>query len=560
MRGLTKIHRYINTIRYLKPVQIRHQLMRRLPGGRREKRIARMRKRYAGQVFPVKLLIPELDLNQAYLSRYRLDELMRNEIRILHEKHHIDLAKWEISDASHLWNYNLHYLEFLIPLAVACGEGQADPYFAKWCEYVRAWIDHPVKDSFEPYTISMRIPNLLICMDLLRERLRGTELAGKLTDSIYQQYQYLIRTQELALLANHYFENLKTILICSVFFGETELYRKYFDRFCGQIREQILPDGLHYERSILYHKIILEDLLRVHTALAHRAEAGKLLPVIMRMAGALASVSCGFGRTPLFNDAGDNVAKDTESLLEAVRNIAGSGVSCDRTVFEDSGYYKLYAGAYALLFDCGQTGPSYMGGHAHCDCLSFELSVDQKALFVNSGTYQYQGKLRLFFRSSRAHNTVVIDEREQAELWGEHRAARKISAVECQMGDQVVLGRFRSFYKDRFERSIRLTEASCEITDRIAANDRQRHCARQFFHLDPRCHYSSEDSQQIRVCDADKTLALISIPPGSSGLIHREGDICCYAQDFGELRKKEVLEVRTRFEQSAEIQIHIELL
>ena len=62
------------------------------------------------------------------------------------------------------------------------------------------------------------------------------------------------------------------------------------------------------------------------------------------------------------------------------------------------------------------------------------------------------------------------------------------------------------------------------------------------------------------VCDADKTLALISIPPGSSGLIHREGDICCYAQDFGELRKKEVLEVRTRFEQSAEIQIHIELL
>jgi len=159
-----------------------------------------------------------------------------------------------------------------------------------------------------------------------------------------------------------------------------------------------------------------------------------------------------------------------------------------------------------------------------------------------------------------AHNTVMIDEREQAELWGEHRAARKISAVECQMGDQVVLGRFRSFYKDRFERSIRLTEASCEITDRIAANDRQRHCARQFFHLDPRCHYSSEDSQQIRVCDADKTLALISIPPGSSGLIHREGDICCYAQDFGELRKKEVLEVRTRFEQSAEIQIHIELL
>ena len=38
-------------------------------------------------------------------------------------------------------------------------------------------------------------------------------------------------------------------------------------RFAEEIKEQILPDGVHYERSMMYHKIILEDLMRVEKAL-----------------------------------------------------------------------------------------------------------------------------------------------------------------------------------------------------------------------------------------------------------------------------------------------------
>lgn len=562
MYGLNKILLYVNTIRFLKPVQIWYQLSRRFRSG-----CGQVTARRAKQVIPVKLLIPGLDLDRAYLSRFPLEGLLENEIEILHERHVIDLAKWEAPGASHLWNYNLHYLEFLIPLAAAGRDGQADLYFVKWCEYVEAWIDHPVKDSFEPYTISMRIPNLLICMNLLQTRLNGTELERKLTGSIYQQYRYLLKTQEKALLANHYFENLKTILICSLLFGERGTYRKYYCKFCGQLKEQVLSDGLHYERSIMYHKIILEDVLRVYMALGDRAEAGGLLPAIGHMAEALASVTRGFQRMPLFNDAGDNVAKDTESLLRAAQEMTGCSVAGNQTAFGESGYYKLYAGGYALLFDCGQIGPSYMGGHAHCDCLGFELCRGQEALFVNSGTYQYQGKLRQFFRSTRAHNTVMIDEREQSELWGEHRVARRISGLKHKMGKDMVSGSFRSFYGDRFMRSIRLTGDFFEITDCIAANDKQRHCARQFFHIDPQYRYV--DGGDGRGCvrdvgiipkkEPDKKLAVIRIPTGSRGVIHREGDICLFAQDFGRIEKKEVLEIRTPFEQSVTIQIRIQL-
>lgn len=559
MCGLKKILLYINTIKYLKMTQIWHQIDRRLLYGYRKRRLKQVRKLHAAKTPPVKILIPALDLDDAYLARFQLEELLENKVEILHEKHIVDLTKWNVEEASHLWNYNLQYLEFLIPLAAACGDGKEDRFWQKWCEYADAWMRYPSRDSFEPYTISMRIPNLLICMNLLRERIRGSELEKRLTDSIYQQYQYLLMTQELALLANHYFENLKTIIICSVMFEKNENYRRFFSKFYKQVEEQILPDGLHYERSLMYHKIILEDILRIYIVLEDRAEAEKLLPVIEKMASSLSSVSRSFPRTPLFNDAGDNVAKDTDCLLRAVRAVTGYTASDQIQEFEASGYYKLYSGRNTLLFDCGEIGPSYMGGHAHCDCLSFELIRDEKLLFVNSGTGQYQGRLRSFFRSTMAHNTVMIDEREQSELWGEHRAARRISGLGCTVGNFFVSGKFQSFCGDCFARKIEMTEQKIKITDLIKAKDRKKHCARQFFHIASGFRYVEDAEQQISVWDGQTKLAVIYIPEGSKGMIHRKGDICSMAQDFGECKNKEVLEVRTPFKAEVEIQIYMKL-
>lgn len=560
MYELKKILLYINTIKYLKFTQVWHQFRKRLSGTRRKKLLNQVMKLQAKHVTPIKILIPNLDFDYAYLLRFQVKDLMNNEVEILHEKHVIDLTQWEVADASHLWNYNLHYLEFLIPLAVVCQNDETEQYFNKWCEYVNSWMEYPAKDSFEPYTISMRIPNLLICMNILKEKIKDTELEKRLLNSIYQQYQYLLATQELALLANHYFENLKTILICSVLFGEEENHRKYFYRFCEQIKEQILPDGLHYERSIMYHKIILEDILRVYIALDNREDAKKLVSVIENMTEALASVSKGFQRMPLFNDAGDNVAKSTDSLLSAVQDVIGYRSTADRTVFETSGYYKLYTSENILMFDCGEIGPSYMGGHSHCDCLSFELVRRGKPLFINSGTYQYQGKLRKFFRSTAAHNTIMIDEREQSELWGEHRAARRISKTRCESKNQCLSGEFESFHRDCFTRRIELAEDRVGITDCVFASDREKHYARQFFHIAAGYSFAIDGERKISVWDDRKKLAVINISAESKWKIHRKGYICSLAQDFGELKKKEVLEIRTPFIKRIQMQIILDLL
>lgn len=584
-----------NTARTLKLVQLKHQIINRIYN--RKKKQKKLLQYVSELHIPdaaskIKILIPELDCEESYLGRFCTDGLLDDDVTLLHETHKIEKI-WEVPSASHLWNYNLHYLEFLIPLAVRFMDTAQEKYFLKWKQLAERWMEQSCGDSFEPYTISMRIPNLLVSMELLEDKIRNTQIEKKLLSSVYRQYRYLICSQELALLANHYFENLKTIIISSLLFGELDTYHKYFDLFLKQTDEQILPDGMHFERSFMYHKIILEDFLRVYSALhtsGHPCDAEKLIPVIRAMALALADLEQGFGqRTPLFNDAGNNVSKNREQLLKAVQRICGYEKTGARN-FNDCGYYKLSADGIAVLFDCGDIGPSYMGGHGHCDCLSFELAVGGRCMFVNSGTGCYQGGDRAFFRGTKAHNTIMIDDREQAELWGEHRAARRMTGIRGAAKKDRLIGRFRSYLGDFFQRTIRwdLKRRVLVITDEVRVNEdrvngarikevraeedrvnearvhgnraagKELHIVRQFFHLAPQYRYVPLENQ-VSIMDGECRKAVIRFAADSEYRIHRNGVITNYAQDFGRYEKKQVLEIRTRFTGSIRLRTEIEV-
>jgi hypothetical protein len=71
------------------------------------------------------------------------------------------------------------------------------------------------------------------------------------------------------------------------------------------------------------------------------------------------------------------------------------------------------------------------GGHAHADALSIGLFSHGRELLVDPGTFAYNGKTewRGYFRSTRAHNTVTIDGRDQAEGAGTFRWRSKISST-----------------------------------------------------------------------------------------------------------------------------------
>ena len=335
------------------------------------------------------------------------------------------------------------------------------------------------------------------------------------------------------------------MLFRSILFRDMGAYHRYYHLFLEQIAEQILPDGLHFERSLMYHKIILEDVLRVYTVLVSvglTKDAKKLRPAVKAMAKAMKSLELGFERTPLFNDSGDNVSRELSGLLKAAGRI------CERvhkeTVFPAGGYYRFDYGNCAVLFDCGDIGPSYMGGHAHNDCLSFELAVGGKMLLVNSGTGQYQGEDRAFFRSTAAHNTMMIDDREQSELWGEHRAARRLGHIEARRDDVALIGSFRSYQGDWFSRRLQWRGNVLNISDEVKSKG--NHMLRCFFHLNPEYYYERKE-KVVRINGGGRQLAEIVPPQGSDILIHTEGKLTGYSPDFGLRRKKQVLEIRAPF-------------
>ena len=103
-----------------------------------------------------------------------------------------------------------------------------------------------------------------------------------------------------------------------------------------------------------------------------------------------------------------------------------------RLQFSESGYY-LMGSAFdtpdevRLLVDAGPLGYLSIAAHGHADALSFVLNVGDREILVDPGTYAYHTDpaWRRYFRSTRAHNTVGVDEQDQSVqagnfMWTDH--------------------------------------------------------------------------------------------------------------------------------------------
>ena len=305
-----------------------------------------------------------------------------------------------------------------------------------------------------------------------------------------------------------------------------------------ELKEQILPDGVHYERSIMYHKIVLEDVMRAAKGVkdADQLFYQELSALLQPMTDAMYSLEAGMGHTPLFNDSGDNVARSMLSLLAALRE-EFSIAPVNKNAFPDAGYYCLRHQGLKILMDAGEIAPDYMPGHGHCDGLSFEVSVNQHPVFVNSGTGQYQGSLRGYFRSTRAHNTVVIEGEEQSECWGEHRVAKRISQVSGDCGADWIHGELVTATGRQQKRMILVDDQKVIVKDQATGS------AQAYLHLTPDYEYEEQDGQ-VLVKAVDGNVICRIIPELSDQIkIHRDGEICSYAPEFGQIMKIQVLEI-----------------
>ena len=343
---------------------------------------------------------------------------------------------WNGDEKSDLWRFNQHYFDYLLSSDNRKNKTNLDEIIASWissnlpCEGI-GWSSYPV---------SLRIVNWIKWV------LEGNDLSIDAIESLVIQTRHLSRRVEYDLLGNHLIKNAKALIFAGYFFEGIEAdswLKQGFGIIKGELKEQILEDGGNYERSPMYHSIVLEDLLDLVNLsnIAKELFESDIRKLIIHKTQLMFNWLEGMihpdGEISFFNDAAFGIATKEEGLrkyandlgLEIKRNEKMKG-DINFKHFEESGYIRVNSKDYAAIVDVAKLGPDYQPGHAHADTLSFELSLFGQRVIVNGGTSCYgQSPKRLNERKTVSHSTVEVDSKDSSEVWGGFRVARRANPL-----------------------------------------------------------------------------------------------------------------------------------
>lgn len=391
--------------------------------------------------------------------------------------------------------------------------------------------------GWEPYSTSLRIVNWI------RWTLGGPSLLGEVLHSLAVQTRSVRARMESDLLGNHLIANAKALIFAGVFFegGEAEeWFRHGMSVLRREVREQVLLDGGHFERSPMYHSIVLEDLLDVLNLLrAFRREREFTWRVeVDRMRLFLKALCHPDGDFACFNDAAMDMSVRPAELESYARRLELPAVSVpprDLLAFRDTGYVRLQCGAVLALLDAAPLGPDYLPGHGHADTFTFELSLGLQRLIVDTGTSTYQEcPLRSAQRQTLAHNSLVVDGENSSDVWRSFKVAQRahVRQLTCWQADGVlVVSAVHNGYRrlrgvGDHRRTWTLSATTLTVDDEMEG--RGRHSLAQVFHLHPdvaavradahRFHLRSSGGESLAEITFDPSLEVTS----TSSLYHPE--------------------------------------
>ncbi|ULA63025.1 MAG: Heparinase [Nitrospira sp.] len=416
------LQRYAHTLRYLRASQWWHQLLYRLP-----------------KLSPTPIPLQPVSLRPCVRLLYGIAMHQPDDrdtaFTFLHREKVFDPAciPWACVDMPKLWRYNLHYFDYL---------QHPQRSIQNKSHLITDWIEHNPQgtvDAWEPYTVSLRMVNWI------KFFLAHKELTQQgWTESLYLQALWLEQNIEYHILANHYLKNGVALFFAGMYFDGQDANRwlkKGLQILREELDEQFLQDGGHFERSPMYHSICVMDYLDVlnlmqsSSAVMKFEEVGHFRARTIQSLDFLHDLCFPDGEIPLFNDSAFGIAPRPSDIFDYAVNVIGyvrpetrNGLAVNQKTH--SGYYILRKGIDMMVIDCGLIGPDYQPGHAHCDTLSYELTVMGRRMIVDSGVHDYEaGPHRAYARSTKAHNTIMIDGEEQSEVWGLFRVARRARPI-----------------------------------------------------------------------------------------------------------------------------------
>lgn len=439
--------------------------------------------------------------------------------RFLNKTHDFEGSiDWNYSAFGKLWNYNLQYFDY------ALSKDVSTELIQTVCEdFDSAFLEGAIEP--EAYPISVRIVNRLLFYSV------SGIMTDLMRDALCAQISYLHDNIEYHIDGNHLLENRIALTIAALYTDShtTEM----FDLLDEELNRQILGDGAHYERSPMYQSILLARLLII-VCLTEKNLTGvptsyeRIKIKCKQMAGWLQSFCFRDGSFAMMQDSAPGIAANANMLTEMTAKYSGA---IPNVVLKESGYRKFVQGDAEFIIDVGAIGPAHQPGHAHAGIFSFCWQYRNKAIITDTGITTYEAnEQRLYERSTRAHNTVTVEDEDQSEMWSAFRVGRRASVVSAEEHHLNSITGKHNGYRNKtgadHERNFRLSAGCLRITDRFTGVVRQ---------ATARIHFGDEISVRLHDNHITTEDALFRIV--FTGAKHIQLEACLIGDGFNRHKK-----------------------
>ncbi len=392
----------------------------------------------------------EITINKTSIANCDLDKGIISGVGVTKEILTVDgVDNWRCSSEPLLYRFYINYFEWVYDLERSYSTMKRNDIFV---EYFNSWCKNSeflTKVVWSPYVVSLRA---VVFADILNRWELDDSIKVRLEESITKSFSFLKVFMERDVEGNHLIKNVKALIVIGSYFGNGKVLEKEVKILKKTVKEQILNDGAHYERSVSYHIQVLIDLIDIRSALnsfnsqtSSKFDLSWLDITIEDMSNWLSKMQTRNG-IYMVNDSFPVEDGVVEGLVNS--NIRQSkNMRADKTLetqgdakkIKKSSGYLVFDNTLGLkvLFDVGDPCPKELPAHVHADTFNILFSFNDLDVFCDTSTSTYEiGEARQYERSTKAHNTVEVDSRNSTEVWGAFRAGRKANVTDLSISNK----------------------------------------------------------------------------------------------------------------------------
>ena len=451
------VSRFARTIIWLKPSQVLGQIKNRIYTSRYKK-------------WPLpNHIIPQMQTEA--IPRYR--SLDGDVFTFLNKS--VEFTDWNYNESGNLFTYNLTYFDFINQ------EGLQPEVACYWIDSFISNVDK-VKLGMDPYPIALR------CVNWVKFFCRHPDCLTEERDTaLYSQYQLLWDKLEYHLLGNHLLEDLFALYMCANFYQDKKNIQRACRLLLLQMREQTLNDGSHFERSPMYHCILLDRLLDCIN-IAPNVSLENYASIYL---GWLREICYTDETWPMFYDSAALIAPSVTNICAYASRL---GIHETKMGLRTSGYRKFINKRVESFVNVGNITASYQPGHSHADTLNYEMRIDGNPFVVDTGISTYEKNARRQYeRSTAAHNTVSVADKDSSEVWGGFRVGRRAFVKIHEEGQDYIVASHNGFAGVKCTRTFKINELGFVVKDEVGPGVK----AKSFIHFAPGVEVHSVDAGRI---------------------------------------------------------------